>query len=101
MTLKLAETSVAKSRPSVPYVANLFCRSYRSVRPVSLSVRHTVAVPGGHDRQVIADHCEWSVVIQYCLDRVSNVRPSVRPSVKKKFLQFRIFNEIWDADTGR
>ena len=55
MTLNLAETSVAKSRPSVPYGDHLFCRSFRSVRPVRLSVRHTAALLDQHQQGLIQD----------------------------------------------
>jgi len=42
MTLKLAETSVVKSRPSVPYAANLFQTGCPSCHP-TISIKQSTA----------------------------------------------------------
>ena len=63
MTLNLAQTSVAKSRPSVPYGANLFCFENSGLPGFSFSVKAVCSVCCQYKMRLHAGVCFSSQVL--------------------------------------
>jgi len=93
--LNLAETSVAKSRPSVPYGANLFifktvCQKWHA--EIENSNEKHFEDNSNYNKNEMSQ-LFWVDLIKW----VSHVRPCVRPSIKSLL----DFSEMWNVCRGR